>query len=135
MLWFNPEEYDKIIIVFSNREDRPGFGENRLKAIAEHPLKPLCWNLTESNFWRDETKYIEHQKNYTEIVKKLQELNLTENDSITTHNSNGEYGHADHILLHNAIMDTVNCKVNGKNPISYREIKNIYEKYNVWSWH
>jgi len=133
VLWFNPEAYDKIIIVFSGREDRPEFKENREKANAEHPLKPILWGLTESNFWRDSTKYYEHQKNYAEICNRVAELK--DATSIDTHNANGEYGHADHILVHNAVMDSANCPVNGKNPAMYRKIKKVYEKNLCWTWH
>lgn len=133
ILWFNPEDYDKIIIVFSGRDDRPWFKEKREKANAEHPLKPICWGLTESNFWRDSTKYAEHQRNYEDICRLVK--GLKDATSITTHNANGEYGHADHILVHNAVMDSADCPVNGKNPILYRQIKKIYEKHEVWTWH
>lgn len=136
ILWFNPEEYDKIIVVFSGRDDRPWFKEQREKANAEHPLKPILWGLTESNFWRDSTKYAEHQRNYDEICQRVKEL-CDKNPilEITTHNANGEYGHADHILVHNAVMDSANCKVNGKRAELYRQIKDLYNKYECWTWH
>jgi len=136
ILWFNPEDYDKIIVVFSGREDRPSFKALREKAIENHPLKVVCWGLTESNFWRDNTKYAEHQRNYEEICRRVKDL-CAKNPllEIDTHNANGEYGHADHILVHNAVMDSANCKVNGKNAEMYRKIKNLYNKYEVWTWH
>ena len=133
ILWFKPENYDRIIIVFSGRADRPGFGDNRTKALAEHPLKDKieCLNLTESNFWRDASKYPEHLENYNKVCKFLKEI---EPESVDTHNANGEYGHADHILVRNAVYDTVDCPVNGQDPKLYRAIKEVYEKHNVWTW-
>lgn len=131
ILWFNPEEYDKIIVVFSNRSDREGFGERRLKAMSEHPLNIECWKLTESNFWRDKTKYPDYERNYNDLCEKLKDLVA---DEVWTHNAYGEYGHKDHILCFNACMDTLNCPVNGKNPKLYRKIKKIYGDNSVWTW-
>ena len=131
VLWFNPEEYDKIYVVFSGRNDRPEFKERREKAIAEHPLDVTCWGLTESNFWRDESKYPEYEQNYRDLCQKLKEIKA---DEVVTHNAYGEYGHKDHILCFNACMDTLNCPVNGKNPKLYREIKEVYAKNNCWTW-
>jgi LmbE family N-acetylglucosaminyl deacetylase len=132
-LWFAPEKYDKIVIVFTDRSDRPGFGDNRRKAIAEHPLKDKieCLDLTESNFWRDNTKFQEQKDNYDDICEYLRGIDA---ESIDTHNANGEYGHADHILVRNAVLDTVNCPVNGQDPKLYRDIKKVYQKYNAWTW-
>ncbi len=131
ILWFNPLEYDKIIIVFTGRHDRPDFEEKRKKAINQHPLRVECWGLMESNFWRDPSKYQEYEENYKEICEKLKTLKA---DCIDTHNAYGEYGHADHILVHNAVMDTVDCLVNGKDPKTYRKIKQLYVDEDVWTW-
>ena len=131
VLWFAPESFDKIIIVFSGRLDRPDFKEKREQAIVEHPLNVECWGLNESNFWRDETKYAEYEQNYKDLCDKLKGLKANE---VWTHNAYGEYGHKDHILCHNACMDTLNCKVNGKDPKMYRKIKELYGNFGVWTW-
>lgn len=131
ILWFAPEKYDKIIIVFSGREDKPWFKDLREQAVMEHPLNVECWCLTESNFWRDPTKYAEYEQNYKDLVARLKRL---EADSVDTHNAYGEYGHADHILIHNACMETLNCPVNGKNPEVYRKIKKLYQDKDIWTW-
>jgi LmbE family N-acetylglucosaminyl deacetylase len=126
ILWFNPEELDKIYIVFLGRDGRAA-------ALNEHPLKHKieCFNFPESNYWRDKTKKVEYDKNYSDLIAKLKEIDATE---VRTHNAYGEYGHLDHILCFNACMEVFNCPVNGKNPKLYREIKNIYQKKQCWTW-
>ena len=126
ILWFNPEEFDKIYIVFLGRE-------GRTTALNEHPLKDKieCFNFPESNYWRDKTKKVEYDKNYSDLVERLKEIDAKE---VQTHNAYGEYGHSDHILCFNACMEVFNCPVNGKNPKLFREIKNIYQKNQCWTW-
>lgn len=132
ILWFNPEEYDKIIIVFSGREDRPWFKELREQAIAEHPLNVECWGLEESGYWKNPEKYPQYEQNYRDLCDKLKKLKA---DEVWTHNAYGEYGHSDHILLHNCCMEVLNCPVNGKNPEMYRKIKKLYTDNEIWTWH
>lgn len=136
ILFFNPEEYDKIIIVFTERLDKPGFDQARLRALEEHPLKDKIEivGLTESNFWRDETKLQEYVGNYDDLQDWLIDHEFSDDDEITTHDAQGEYGHSDHKLIYTCLMDTVNCKVNGQNPVLYRQIKNVYIRHGVWTW-
>ena len=131
VLWFNPKEFNKIIIVFGGRPDRPDFKEKREKAIAEHPLNVECWGLEESGYWRNPEKYPEYEMNYHDLCEKLKDL---EADEVWTHNAYGEYGHSDHILVHNCCMEVLDCPVNGKDPKIYREIKDIYLNNGVWTW-
>ena len=135
ILWFNIEKYTKIIIVFMVLGDgREWLTEARKKAVSEHPLKDRleCWGLRESNYWRDPSKLDDHLNNYKIICEKLKDV---EADEIDTHNSMGEYQHADHILVHNAVLDTVNCRVNGLDPKVYRKIKDTYVRNNAWTWY
>lgn len=134
ILWFNPEEFDRIIIVFNGRKDKPRQGSGRLMAISEHPLKDKinCLGLPESNYWRDRTQKKMHDSNYRNLCEWLKKLQA---DSVTTHNANGEYGHLDHVLVHNACMATLNCPVNGKNPEIYRQAREKYKKYGCWTWY
>jgi len=134
ILWFNPEEYDQIIIVFLGRKDKPEQEAARLQAIKEHPLadRITCLGLTESNFWRDKSQTDHHNRNYRDLCKYLQDIKA---ESVTTHNAAGEYEHADHILVHNACMATLNCPVNGKNPDIYRKAKAVYERNGCWTWY
>lgn len=136
ILWFDVEEFNKIYIVFGDFGDSRGksSGDMRRKAIEEHPLryKIVHFNLKESNYWRDKSNILEYHKSYNDLCKLLKNIKA---DSVTTHNSNGEYGHSDHILVYNACMDTFNCPVNGKNPKLYREIKKVYSDNNCWTWY
>lgn len=132
ILWFNPEDYDKIIIVFTDRDDRPGFGLRREEAMNELPYKVESWGLKESGYHHDKNRVEEYQASYLEVCERLKGLRA---DQVTTHDANGEYGHSDHILLHNACMEILDCPVNGKNPKIYREAKKVYEQFDVWTWH
>jgi LmbE family N-acetylglucosaminyl deacetylase len=133
ILWFNPEEFDKIIVVFRDRMDKPEQGAARLKAMAEHPLagRMSCFGLEESNYWRDKSRKGKHEENFRRLCLLLKTLQA---DEVTTHNANGEYQHADHILVHNACMETLSCPVNGKNTEIYRKAKAAYERNGCWTW-
>lgn len=132
VLWFNPEEFDHIYITFLARNDRDIL-EKRQEALAEHPLKDkiTCFGLTESNFWRDSSKKHEYDKGFRILIDKLKNI---EADEVWTHNVNGEYGHSDHILVHNACMEAFNCPVNGKNPEMFRKIRQVYLDNECWTW-
>ena len=132
-IWFAPETFDKIIIVFGDFGDGRS-GDGRRKAVAEHPLADRIThlNLTESDFWRDATKRAQHENNYSKLCLYLHGL---EADEVVTHNAMGEYQHADHLLVHKACMAVLNCPVNGKDPVLYRAIRRVYEKHGCWTWH
>lgn len=135
IIWFNPNDYDRIVIVFSDRPDVPKFGSSRRLAMQELPYanKIIPLNLPESNYWRDKTKRDDYMDNYYELCEWLK-FEIEPDDVITTHNPYGEYGHTDHILLWHACMDTVDCPVNGSNPKLYRQAKVIYKANNIWTW-
>ena len=135
VIWFNPEEYDKIVIVFNERRDVVGFGEKRFQAILEHPLEDKIENLllTESGYWRDETRIHDFEDNYDDLCEWLED-NVKEGDTVATHNANGEYGHSDHKLVYQACMDTLDVPVNGQDPKLYREIRDVYKSNGVWTW-
>jgi LmbE family N-acetylglucosaminyl deacetylase len=134
ILWFAAETFDRIIIVHQGRKDNALQGGHRAAALAAHPLKDriTCLGLTESNYWRDPSQKAHHEQNYTELCAFLRDLQA---DEVTTHNANGEYGHADHIMVHNACMATLYCPVNGKDPATYRAAKRAYEDNGCWTWH
>lgn len=131
-LWFNPEKFDKILIVFLSRKDRD-IAEARSKAINDHPLveKITCLGLTESNYWRDPCQKDDYDKNFEDLVAELKKYKPS---SVTTHDAYGEYGHADHILCFNACMEAFNCPVNRKNPKLFRQIKKNYQNNGIWTW-
>lgn len=39
IIWFHPENYDKIVIVFLKREDQPDITRGRQEVKKHHPLK------------------------------------------------------------------------------------------------
>lgn len=132
ILWFDPSQYDRIIIVFGDFGDGRS-GDGRRRAIKQHPLadKITHLDLIESNYWRDRGKKQEHEQNFDILVKWLRDM---EPSSVTTHSASGEYGHADHILVHNACMAAFDCPVNGKDPALYRKIRAVYESHRCWTW-
>ena len=141
VIWFNPVKYDKIIIVYTYRKDRPDVVKGRLKVQQKHPLKKkiIYLDYWETNFWRDPTKWQE----YCNQMNKLEEWiknNISSNDIITTHDCNGEYGHSDHILVHKAVTNTHKGKVKfserGKirNNKIIESIKKCYKNYSAWTW-
>ena len=132
VLWFNPEDYDKIYIVFCARDDKPGMGLQRFRAIKEHPLNVECFYLKESGYHKDKRLKKEYELSRDELITKLKELkDITK---VTTHDAQGEYGHLDHRLVHDTCMEVFDCKVNGKNPKMYRKIKKLYQKNLCWTW-
>ncbi len=133
ILWFNPEEFDKIYIVFLNRKD--DIETKREKVLKEHPLKDKieCFRFMESNYWKDKLQRNKYDKNYSDLVEKLKEIKSFVKE-VHTHNAYGEYGHLDHILCYNACMEVFDCPVNGKDPKLYREIKKVYQNNECWTW-
>jgi len=136
ILWFNPEEYDKIVIVFGDFGDHRAKegGDRRRNALAKHPLKDkiVHLNIPESDFTRNKGNEGIYRLNQRLIEEKLQEL---EADEVTTHNGHGEYGHLEHIQVFYACMNAFDCPVNGKNPKIFRETKKIYEECGAWTWY
>jgi len=136
VIWFAPETFDKIVIVFEAFGDGRS-SDGRRKALAEHPLKDKITRLglQESNFWRDPTKRAVHERNRDALCGYLKTvLKPGPDDEVTTHGPMGEYQHADHLLVHRACMMNLDCKVNGKDPKLYREIRKVYENNACWTW-
>ena len=139
IIFFNPENYDKIIIVFGDFGDARGstYGDARRQALLELPYadKIVHLNYPESHYTWDRDNGERHAKylqNYKDLCEFLKTLEATE---VTTHESWGEYNNLDHVLVHHACMDTLDCPVNGMNPKLYREAKQIYKKHGVWTWY
>lgn len=138
ILWFNPYEYDKIVVCFLGRPDKPDFKERRLKVLNEHPLKDkiICLGFEEFSS-EEENKDLEFVTGMYNFLKK----EADNYDEIHTHNSCGEYGHYHHVFVHNAIEGI--CKEKIKNSLLdntysqeewFVKIKNIYLKYGCWTW-
>ena len=137
VLWFNPEEYDRIVIVFLGRLDIPSQTEGRRLAVEQHPLREriILLGLTESGTLRDKSLVAQHRhdENFRLLCHRLKQLEQVE--SVVTHNAMGEYQHPDHILVHSACMAVFDCPVNGKNPEMYRRIQEVYKDHGCWTWY
>lgn len=131
ILWFNPYDYDKIVICFMSRDDKPGFEKKREAVINEHPLKSRieCLNISEDNGVR-----------YPMIIHYLS-TKVNGFDEVHTHNQLGEYGHDHHKLVHMAVKEVFPKNIVGSkldNTLSkddwFIKIKNIYLKHGCWTW-
>ena len=152
ILWFNPQSFDRILIVFLEGHHIPRVSEGRKKVLAEHPLreKIKLLNLIETNYQRDVNKRDIFVKNSHLIKEKLKE-EIKNVDCIYTHNPWGEYGHPEHIQISSMVVKLAQVPVfafDGIVPSSfgerkiekidlelYRKIKAIYLKHGAWTWH
>lgn len=140
VIFFAPERYDEIIIVFLHRMDKQGFGEQRLRALANHPLKGkvTCLGYSESNYWRNPKMEDAYNRGYRDLCVWLKQHRFF--DEVTTHGADGEYGHADHTLVHRAVHNTLKCVIHappsleGRDEFFYQKIKDVYKKENCWTW-
>lgn len=159
ILWFNPAYFDKIFIFFCDRNDRPAMKEARLRALSEHPFveKIDFIKLDEPGLFKDKNKIKEFEVAYHQVKSAMMEIKKTMSIAeLFTHNSKGEYGHYDHILLHYAALEifgqealTMWCptqyfKTNQIAKLTTREIPNdrkqfrqirdVYLKHDAWTW-
>lgn len=121
VLWFDPTQYDKIVICFTERSDAPGMGDRRRQAIGQHPLSARikCLDVPEGDVPNLQKRLLDASGDWT---------------SVTTHGAHGEYGHIHHKQVFKACMDLLNCPVNGMDPSLYREIRSVYQKHGCWTW-
>lgn len=155
IIWFAPQSFDLIVIVFLARHDKLYAKNCREMAIAEHPFneKIILLGIDESGFWKDKSRVKEYEasrKNIYESLSAIKHQYLFTN--IFTHNSEGEYGHDDHILVNEVVtkifseidifcpIDINSYKGHGEiitvlnNLDIYSEVKKIYIKNNAWTW-
>lgn len=159
ILWFNPENFDKIIIVFLARSGNDKFNLGRLEALREHPFSDKIFSLhcMESELTQNSRKNKEAAvKRYFANYKKLERLLpkfLLEADEIFTHNQWGEYGHPEHVLI-NVVLSKIAPEIptyclgnlvgenqfftmpreEAMNTPLFEEIKAIYKKHGVWTF-
>jgi LmbE family N-acetylglucosaminyl deacetylase len=160
IIWFNPESFDLIVIVFCAVPDKPRAEQSRIKAISEHPLTDRIefLKLPQSAYWRNETRIEQHKNNFQQLEKMLlhylQKCSITE---VFTHNALGEYGHFDHILVHDVVKLIFHYRASIPvwalpipNPLAgtrvrsartietnyelFHAIKDVYDKYDIWTW-
>ena len=155
ILWFSPMSFDLIVIAFLARHDKPYAKYCRESAIAEHPLseKIILLRLEESGFWKDNSRVeqykISRERMYDALSDIKQEYLITK---IFTHNSKGEYGHDDHILVNEVVTslfeeieifcpvelnlitdeDDIICIPNDVD--FYKQVKAVYCKNKAWTW-
>ena len=154
VIWFNPLEFDKIVIVFMNRKDKPEMLQKRAAVILNHPLghKIACLGLEETGI-KFVPDYLLEDGSLTTIKTIKNELKMAIKDAteIYTHNKKGEYGHYEHILVHHAVKDLVEdtdikmyCPTNKlerptltiKNNVEFSEgIVALYKREGAWTWH
>lgn len=160
VIWFNPEHFDRIIIAFCAVPDAPRLEHARSMVIRDHPLADRIdfLKLTQSAYWRFETQLQHHRNNFAQLERMLvpyvQQFQITE---VFTHNALGEYGHFDHILVHDLVKATFYYRASipvwalpipnppwGTRVRSARcietnyelfdAIKAVYVKYDVWTF-
>ncbi|KTD02724.1 hypothetical protein [Fluoribacter gormanii] len=155
IIWFPAKYFDLIVIAFLARHDRPHAAQFRRFALNEHPLNDrlLLLEIDESGYWKDKKRQEQFIDAKTSLYHSLLELkskySFTE---IFTHNSVGEYGHDDHILVHDLVKEIfsktkIYCPIisdnnhNNTNILSinndidfYNKAKDIYIKNKAWTW-
>lgn len=155
IIWFAPQIFDIIVIAFLARHDKPYASYCRKQAIAAHPLKEkiILLRIEESGFWKDKNRVSQFILSKKILFDSL--LHLKEKFSfaeIFTHNSQGEYGHDDHILVNEAVTaifskakifcpiesnnsDNLASAISVKNDLDfYFKVKEVYVKNRAWTW-
>ncbi len=159
ILWFNPELFDKIFIVFLARHDKTQIAAAREAVIENHPYKERIelLKIPEPGYWKDPSRLPHLQTTIANLKSQLHVIKeKLEPDEIYTHNSIGEYGHTDHILV-NYIVKTIftqtviwtptkNLLKNTKltqpqamrqhrmNIRAFLKIRDLYIKHSAWTW-
>jgi len=155
IIWFPSDYFDLVVIAFLARHDKPSAAQCRRLALQEHPLKERLHllGLDESGYWKDKTRQQQFNDAKNNLYSSLLELkNQYTFTQIFTHNSVGEYGHDDHILVHElvkkvffenkiycpAIPDNTHKNddyISINNDIAfYAKVKDIYIKNKAWTW-
>ncbi len=115
MLWFNPDNFDRIFIVFRDRYQGTEFNQRRLQALSSHPYreKIICLNYEESGITNKRITLGPEEKidrfmdnwhrfeiDFSNLIKSQPE----EVEAIYTHNQWGEFGHPEHVMI-NAVVN------------------------------
>jgi hypothetical protein len=151
VLWFNPKLFDKIVICLLDRFDNYDVFKGRLEVQKKHPLKDkIVWlGLTEDGYYQNKLNYDKHCRNYDLLKEKLAN-ELIGYDEIHTHNSWGEYGHTDHIMVNQIVRELSKVPVwcfDGITPSVgkerreeemdiefFKKVRELYKKNNCWTW-
>jgi LmbE family N-acetylglucosaminyl deacetylase len=155
IIWFSPVSFDLIVIAFLARHDKPYAKSYRELAIAEHPLreKIILLRIGESGFWKDNRRVEQYQISRESLYSSLSDLKQQYHiTKIFTHNSTGEYGHDDHILVNEVVTSVfgeieIFCPVESNHITDqdgiisvsndmdfYEKVKAVYCKNKAWTW-
>lgn len=125
ILWFGSivKDVGQIIICFLDDPNSPGLGEARKRSLRDHPYhkKTTCLGLPETgtfnqaswpqpevtDFGLKITKSPDANQVYEERAGQLRdslEPLIKKAKNIFTHNPWGEYGHAEHVMVHRIVM-------------------------------
>ena len=145
ILWFNPEDFDKIIIIFGFRPEIEEINIGRKRMMEVHPYRERIefWNLVD-------TKHFIAGNIKRTIEKRLISLAQMPYDTVFTHNQIGEYGHMAHIFLHRLVtkvfqkrsifvpsifmenLDTC-LQIKKRNLKEFNLIKELYQSHKCWT--
>lgn len=155
IIWFSAQDFDLIVIAFLGRHDKPYAKYHRKLAIEAHPLKEriILLDIDESGFWKDRKRRGLFEESEQSLYNSLETLKKQfEVTEIFTHNSVGEYGHFDHILVNRVVstlfkqvkifapicahdLNNSNHIIRVKNDLAfYKQVKDIYIKNSAWTW-
>jgi len=161
ILWFDSRSFDLIVIAFLGRHDKPEIENKRLKVINMHPEKNkiILFSISESGYWKDKSRHQEHNKVKMQLMNLLETLfNKYVPSEVYTHNHLGEYGHFDHILIHNCVVQVLqnHCQIwfpfkftqklckyiphqvekiyIPMNIEHFYQIREIYIQHEAWTW-
>ncbi|MDP1574326.1 MAG: hypothetical protein Q8L78_05295 [Coxiellaceae bacterium] len=160
ILWFNPNYFDHIFIIFNDRKDKEYMGSARHAVMNEHPCKQKIslMNFDEPGYWKDKTKKLAYKEAKTAILNALRKILLSHKITcIFTHNHVGEYGHSDHVLVNKCVelvfrkkhpiwapdinltqhenkrITSTKCSLK-TNFLDYQLIKELYISHKAWTW-
>lgn len=155
IIWFPSQYFDLIVIVFLARHDKPYAEHCRRLALDEHPLKEriILLKIDEPGYWKDKNRKEHYNVAKVTLYHSLLKLKSDYTfKQIFTHNSFGEYGHDDHILVHESVKEVfgdteIYCPtitnndhhyepaITMKNDLNfYEKVKQIYIKHKAWTW-
>ena len=185
ILWLSSviDKVEQVIFCFNEDPAKPGTGVARKKTIAEYPLPNVSmldiaepqsfdkanWNgpvITEyglklSKCQKSDARY---KMTYEKLLRSVRYL-VADRKNVFTHNPWGEYGHEDHVLVHNVLktlqmefhfalwfsnycsnrsVTLMNRYISGfnsdydclpVNPALAQKIADIFKKNGCWTWY
>ncbi len=125
VLWFCSQlpDVERVIMVFRDYDGEPGLGERRARAMIELPYQAISLNVPEAgtlkgvdwdkpeitpfglrlNAEEATRESIDAYAGNYSLIHALLADQLSESDTVFTHNPWGEYGHPDHVQVYRAV--------------------------------